>query len=69
MSGGDKPNSPRCALARWIEGAHDVFAIKWRLFHKERHLWVDLNDPDLTLEQRNSAIWLGNQIYKDKRDA
>lgn len=57
------PRQPRCALARWIGQAHDVFQIKWRLFHRDKHLWVDLNDETLTAEQRNMALYLGNSIY------
>ena len=66
MRGGDKPLDPRCALGRVIEGEHDVAAIKARLWHRERHLWVDLCDPDLTPEQRNSALFLGRLIYGEK---
>lgn len=61
--GGDKPLAPRCNLGRLIDSAHDVGAIKADLFWRQHHLWVDLNDPDLTPEQRNSAKWLGRQLY------
>ena len=63
MKPGDRPPDPRCALGRVVESEHDVQAIKSDLFHRQRHLWVELDDPALTPDLRNSAIWLGQQLY------
>lgn len=63
MKGGDKPHPPRCALASMIESGHDVTAIKADLFYRQRHLWVELDDPELSPDLRNAARWLGLQLY------
>ncbi len=69
MKPGDRPTDPRCALGRVVEGESDEdahkreMAIKADLFHRRRHLVVELDAPDLSAELRNSAMWLGLQIY------
>ncbi len=68
MKGGDKPMEPRCILGRSIESEHDVESIKADLFHRHKHLWVELDSPSLPTELRNSAMWLGLQLYPRKGD-
>ncbi len=67
MKPGNRPPDPRCALGRVVESEHDVLAIKRDLFYRQRHLWIELDDPTLTPEQRNDALYLGNSIYPKER--
>ncbi|HUV96058.1 MAG TPA: hypothetical protein VMV98_01190 [Acidobacteriaceae bacterium] len=67
MKSGDRPRDPHCALDTVVNPTYREYFVKWCLCNKDRHLLIWFDDPDLTTEQRNSAIWLGQQIYPKER--
>lgn len=64
-AGGDRPHDPCCALGRVI-GEHDEAEYRRRLWVAYRVLVVNINDPSLSVAERNGMIEVGNRIFGEQ---
>lgn len=69
MNTGNRPNQPRCTLARFIPTSPDTDQIKKEAWANERILVIQAEDNRLTWIERQVIEAIGNRINGKARNS